>query len=542
MIFQVRIELQLIEPVIWRRLYVHSEFYLSQFHDVIQVAMGWTNSHLHQFIKGDTFFTKKIEGDLFWDEMNNVDYENLKISDLLSKPGDTIEYEYDFGDSWLHTITLEEIYPETAGLIVPFCISGERASPPEDCGGPFDYMNLHNSKSGKRDTVKEGHFDPKDINELFSPTLLTYKQLLLGATKNDIINIAYFLGIKIKTNLRKEQLANDVEEALLTNPLLIKNALSYKEISLLNSIYNHKDTHPVLEMPELQALIFLRLVYLQESFSDSGIFKFPDKLNRSIVPRLQEILDDSSFKQNCEIEDLIIGLVTLYGVLSLSKVSELITKHKSIIIETTDILGIIAGSIRMVDRVHITSYSNTTIIYYPMIDSPIAMIREINNRNNIQYKEFTTQEILDAAGDLFYFDVNNAYANLRKLICKQNIQDPDFLFHNIWFILQTEESPMQVIDFLSKEITFNSLENMQTMLNALMDYSNSIPKWILKGNSSKEIFEGSKSGFKKDKATIRKDNFEQNPQVVSFFPPKIGRNDLCPCGSGKKYKHCCGNN
>ena len=62
---------------------VESGILLPELHKIIQSTMGWTNSHLHQFIKNDTFYTVKLSVDDFWDEMNNVDYRSVSLRDLL---------------------------------------------------------------------------------------------------------------------------------------------------------------------------------------------------------------------------------------------------------------------------------------------------------------------------------------------------------------------------------------------------------------------------------------------------------------------------
>lgn len=140
--------------------------------------MGWDNSHLHQFIKNRTFYSQKMEDDDFWDEMDNVDYTDMNISDLLTLEKEKIIYEYDFGDGWEHDVILEKIVPLDKKLDYPVCVKGEMCCPPEDCGGPWGYPEmlaiLKDPKNEEYEGYMEwlgGEFDPEefdidDVNEL----------------------------------------------------------------------------------------------------------------------------------------------------------------------------------------------------------------------------------------------------------------------------------------------------------------------------------------------------------------------------------------
>jgi len=141
-VYQIQIALKRSKPKIWRRLLVSSDLLLSDFHEIIQISMGWTNSHLHQFIKNNTFYTRRFEDDDFWEEMDNVDYRKMKISDLLKKEKEKIIYEYDFGDGWEHNIILEKILPFDDKLKYPVCLAGKMNCPPEDCGGIWGYSDM----------------------------------------------------------------------------------------------------------------------------------------------------------------------------------------------------------------------------------------------------------------------------------------------------------------------------------------------------------------------------------------------------------------
>jgi len=144
-IYQIKITLDGVKPPIWRRIVVNSDTPLEDFHKIIQTTMGWTNSHMHQFIKGDTYYTDdgEIDDDFSLEGINReINYIDTKISDLLVKEKDDIKYEYDFGDDWEHTILLEKIKENSVKIALPKCLKGSRACPIEDCGGVWGYENL----------------------------------------------------------------------------------------------------------------------------------------------------------------------------------------------------------------------------------------------------------------------------------------------------------------------------------------------------------------------------------------------------------------
>lgn len=177
-IYQIYIELQDIEPKIWRRFQVNSDIELTDLHKIIQVLMGWTNSHLHQYIMNDKYYSPRTDGDEdFWDDTMNVDYQGLKLNDLLKKEQELMEYEYDYGDSWMHNLILEEVLSCVNDSFQPVCLDGMRHCPPEDCGGSYGYMEvlkiLKNHKSPEHKEWKawlgEGfnpeEFDIEEINK-----------------------------------------------------------------------------------------------------------------------------------------------------------------------------------------------------------------------------------------------------------------------------------------------------------------------------------------------------------------------------------------
>lgn len=149
--YQIKVQLRgVTKPPVWRRLEVSADLGLDQLHEVIQTAMGWHDCHMHVFTDGWNSYGRPDR------ELGHQDERKVRLSQLLTKVGDKIGYTYDFGDDWLHDITLEKILPAGAGVTSPVCTAGKGACPPEDCGGVWGYAEL---KAALADPDAEEHDD-----------------------------------------------------------------------------------------------------------------------------------------------------------------------------------------------------------------------------------------------------------------------------------------------------------------------------------------------------------------------------------------------
>jgi hypothetical protein len=124
-------------PEIWRRLLVPGSVRLDKLHMIFQEAMGWTNSHLHQFQIGDASYGMHAE-DWPEDELHEVEF---KFADVVQQDH-RFRYEYDFGDSWEHEVVVERAETIRPALQFAVCLAGANACPPEDCGGTGGYADL----------------------------------------------------------------------------------------------------------------------------------------------------------------------------------------------------------------------------------------------------------------------------------------------------------------------------------------------------------------------------------------------------------------
>lgn len=135
-IYQLKLTLRGSKPPIWRRVEVADNITLAKLHAIMQTAMGWYDSHLHQFVVGDAYYGVPHP------DMDVSDERRLKLNQALTAPKQKIFYEYDFGDSWEHEILLEKVLAPEPGVTYPRCTAGKHACPPEDCGGIWGYAEL----------------------------------------------------------------------------------------------------------------------------------------------------------------------------------------------------------------------------------------------------------------------------------------------------------------------------------------------------------------------------------------------------------------
>jgi hypothetical protein len=171
-VYQFKISLMDTEPPIWRRIQV-GDCTLDKLHEHIQTAMGWTNSHMHHFrIDGTLHGDPRLLEETFG-ELQYKDSTTTRLSDILPEGGQRsrFEYEYDFGDGWLHEILLEGRPGAESGKRYPLCVEGARACPPEDVGGVWGYVEfleaIADPENEQHQEMREWigrKFDPESFN------------------------------------------------------------------------------------------------------------------------------------------------------------------------------------------------------------------------------------------------------------------------------------------------------------------------------------------------------------------------------------------
>lgn len=176
-VYQLKVSLTGAKPPIWRRIQVPGTTTLHKLHTIIQYCMGWTDSHLHQFIVGKKTYALPDEEDN-WHQHNDLDERRYSLHDLEHNLTPAFLYIYDFGDDWEHRITVEKILEPGQEQPHAVLLTGRRACPPEDIGGIYGFGSFIESMADPEDEYYDqameifgedydpGRFDKKEIQEI----------------------------------------------------------------------------------------------------------------------------------------------------------------------------------------------------------------------------------------------------------------------------------------------------------------------------------------------------------------------------------------
>jgi Plasmid pRiA4b ORF-3-like protein len=135
-IYQFRVVLCGVSPLVWRQLLMASETTLAELHCALQIAFNWSDEHWHCFrIHGRKYGIPQWGGTMFHEDARHIPLSRFRLH-----CGERFRYEYDFTADWKLDIRLEKLLPFDPGQPIPLCTAGRRAAPTEDCCGARDYL------------------------------------------------------------------------------------------------------------------------------------------------------------------------------------------------------------------------------------------------------------------------------------------------------------------------------------------------------------------------------------------------------------------
>lgn len=385
-------------------------------------------------------------------------------------------------------------------------------------------------------------------------------------SKEELKHTAEILSLSIPTKLRKEEYANFLAEAVLLYPEMWLSRLTHYELTLLDKLAKAgADTYieaPNILMPTtLETLSFVLTDY---RYLKEGKIRYMicDELREAVTPYLNNYLTSEKQATRFLIEQYTYGIINLYGLIPYQELLDLLNEYLQEAVTKEDIVDSLANSILIKQYTIeiVDQYKRMTCMQSPFVEDPDKLIKELYTKHDTTSRKKFTKEAVFSAGRMPLPSISNVHSDelkqyiMKKLGNTEEIAEYKLLF--LWQATQTEENPMSIITSIIEDKCL-SMQELQEAMGLFSNYLNHTPRWYLKGYSSEET----PVLFKEDKlknnprhlvagSNMKAADMDISPELQAkvadilfretLSEGKVGRNDPCPCGSGKKYKKCCG--
>ncbi|MBM7660323.1 hypothetical protein JOC85_001090 [Bacillus mesophilus] len=373
---------------------------------------------------------------------------------------------------------------------------------------------LQDMKKEQDEKVHKRHWGVIKIPFTLQEGLGTY-------TKNELDDIRKKLDVKNVSSLKKAELIEVLEGSIRGNLDDICSLWDSERFNLLLDLAG-KDGHinaPNLEVTQIQYLRKSGLIY-SGTFEGSRILAVPTDLLEPISALKNNVQVKEKINRNTEWIGLTKGLLYYYGTLDLPLLIEMIEKHTNEKLYLHEYLEVMNDAISYRKDIIITEsgFSN------PNVSDQQMIMQEQEMRKNLPFYPFTKQQLL-SAGEPGFVDQNHTYLKLVSFLMKEfemSKVEAEGLVGECVIETRMGESPNRILQLMASALKVENVELLKVLTDHVIDLMNHTRAWFLKGHSSMDL---------KPKET--------NP--ASSVSVKVGRNEPCPCDSGKKYKKCCGN-
>lgn len=383
-------------------------------------------------------------------------------------------------------------------------------------------------------------------------------------TKEDLKEMAKIIGLSIPTKLRKDEYAAYFAESVLTFPDIWLARLTRYELTLLQKLVAAgPDTY--IEEPQTfmtPSLEVLSLVITDHGYEKDGKIRYMicDELREAIAPHINNLLTSKEHENRYVIEQYLLGILNLYGLCPYQETIKLLKEYITDPQVEKEIPAFLSNSIVcrqcgfiLVDECNSTPYMQSLYMFdIEDIDKELRKRPEVS-----ETKRFTAEEVFQA-GSMPYITFANSYREKLKQFMKKELGYMDETIapalHRLWFVSQTDENAVSsIFPYINSKLS--SVTKLQEAIELFSEYINHTPRWFLRGHSPAEasailkknnqpprpVAGANMTTAGMDVAPSTQATFNKMPGS-SLSGQQVGRNDPCPCGSGKKYKKCCGRN
>ncbi|UJL48205.1 SEC-C domain-containing protein [Virgibacillus sp. NKC19-16] len=351
-------------------------------------------------------------------------------------------------------------------------------------------------------------------------------------TKDELADIRSYLDIKNASSLKKAELINLLQETIPDKLERVCQLWDTDRFKLLTNIAENGGfivtTEEDIQVEQIRYLRRTGLIYTG-TFEGKQVLAVPEELIEPILALKNNIKVRANVKRNTMWIKLTRGILYYYGTLNSPKLVEMVENHMNEPVDLRDYYFVMHDSNAYCKQLHIDEdgFSNGRVF------DPKEVKQEHKARSDIPYYPFTKQQLL-RAGEPEFVERNNSYMKLVSYLTKNfdiTKAEADGIAEECVYATRIGDGPNEVMGFLSQTFEFNSTEKVQAVMDKVVELMNNTREWFLKGYTSSELFEQEKKALQPLPAS------KKNESKKSV---KVGRNDPCPCGSGKKYKKCCG--
>ena len=383
-------------------------------------------------------------------------------------------------------------------------------------------------------------------------------------TKEDLLDLCNDYQIACSKSLNKTELSKRIETTLLKYPEQLSKCLPLSDLQALNKIVQAGGTfeskEPLLtSVLEKQMLVVCPTENTPIGKNQKEVFRYAiaQNLQNVLKPIIEGLVADPKLKILDKNERLLLGFLRLYGVLSEPMLREIWEKTTKETLDPYDLIQLFHTRI-VLKQEFIPFYAENKLCFAPVIlDFPWDMYEKIKKRSDLEYALYPIETILSFVDSPFFSKNAKIVPSLMFWLNNKNKGD-DMLtavqLGLIWESTQTERKSTELLQDLLEISQWDSVQNLIELMTLLADYSNNTPHWLLKGHTPSVL-------YKKSPINLQDPNFGKSigEQLINKYQEansdqlqhkieenmankNVGRNDPCPCNSGKKYKKCCGAN
>jgi uncharacterized protein YecA (UPF0149 family) len=360
-------------------------------------------------------------------------------------------------------------------------------------------------------------------------------------TKYELDDIRKQLELNGMSSLKKAELAVELSLAIPARLVRILSTFDRERYDLLEKIINNRGILPVDDDFPSYKIVSLR---------DNGIV-FPilkDRQKHLMVP--VDVIDQFAnidhgklqvqIRQNTEWIHLVHGMIYYYGVMPTSKMLEKIEGFSKDKVDIRKYFDVIAAAEDYYQQIRILPYYSGGYIANDVILNAEGLIKKHKERADIEYYPFTKNQLMKAGEPGFIEKSSEMMMVLRFLSESYDLtaEDKDEIADQIFYMINMDAQPGKLIEYLQSILELPSFEFLQQLTAFVIEAYNNTRMWTLKGYTPTELRKEREKHLKPK--PVHPLSQESSNVIDLDTRRKIGRNDPCSCGSGKKYKKCCG--